>query len=393
MTDMQRPVRAFVQLSYGYGATNWHTRWKDGSLLGVNEEYAYGYQRAAEPSFSVTQSEDERERLPGRAIRYAVRLLLGFDFVHAWRNRSGIWNSDIVWTHTEAQSMAVLLLFRLYPWRRHPRIIAQSVWLLDRWAHESRKNRLIFRALLSRADVLTFHSPCNRAAAARLFPGTRTELVEFGIRADDMIVRPPRPARQTIRVLSLGNDRHRDWETLLRATAELPCRLTIATTDPAARRRIARYGHATLASLKNNADLLALYDQADLVVVPLGPNLHASGLTTIQEAITRGVPVITTDVGGLRHYFDHDAVTYVPPGDIAALAHAITDLAADTPRQAAMTANAQRRMRECLNSQTYAARHVALSYELLTLQPDAVHHPEPATQDRRATHHYAGAVP
>jgi glycosyltransferase involved in cell wall biosynthesis len=385
MTDTNRPIQAFVQLAYGYGAASWNRRWKEGRILGLNEDHAYGYLRAARPGFSVTQSEDSDEGVFGRATRYAARLLLGFDFVHAWRNRAGILASDIVWTHTEAQSMAVLLLFRLFPWRRHPRIIAQSVWLLDRWAHESWKNRLVFHALLSRADALTFLSPCNRAAAARLFPGRRTELVEFGIRADEMVVRPPRPTHATVNVLSLGNDRHRDWETLLMATADLPCQLTVATTDPAARRRIAQYRHATLASLTTNADLLALYDQADIVVVPIGPNLHASGITTIQEAIARGVPVITTDVGGLRHYFDDDAVTYVPPGDGAAMARAITDLAADPSRQATMIANAQRRMRESLNSLAYAARHVALSCELLAS-------PHPATRKPRTTQSYAGVV-
>ncbi|GBQ35441.1 glycosyltransferase family 4 protein [Gluconacetobacter azotocaptans] len=363
-----QPIRAFVQLSYGYGATTWHRRWQEGRILGLNEEYAYGYLRASEPGFTITQSEDAPEGLPGRLLRYGARLLLGFDFVHAWRNRAAILGSDVVWTHTESQSLAVQMVLRLFPRRRHPRTIAQSVWLMDRWPKESWKNRLVFRNLLSRADILTFLSPCNMNQAAGIFPDRRMALMEFGIRIDEMIVRPPRgmPPGAPIRVLSLGNDRHRDWNTLLKATSDLPCKVTIATTDRAARRMLSTVAHVTLATLTNNTELFGLYDQADLVVVPVGPNQHASGITAIQEAIARGVPVIASDVGGLRHYFGDDAIRYVPVGDAPALARAIVELAADPAGQAAMVAHAQQRMRDCLNSRAYVARHVELSRDLLS---------------------------
>ncbi|MBB2201007.1 glycosyltransferase family 4 protein [Gluconacetobacter tumulisoli] len=395
MNDAGQPIRAFVQLSYGYGATTWHARWQEGRILGLNEEYAYGYLRASEPGFTVTQSEDAPEGVPGRLVRYSVRLLLGFDFIHAWRNRAAIFASDVVWTHTESQSLAVQLLLRLFPRRRHPRTIAQSVWLIDRWSTESRKNRFVFRNLLSRADILTFLSPCNMAQAASLFPDQRVVLMEFGIRIDEMIARPPHsPAPGTpVRVLSLGNDRHRDWTTLLQATSDLPCQVTVATTDRAARRTLATAAHVTLATLSNNTELFDLYDQADLVVVPVGPNQHASGITAIQEATARGVPVIATDVGGLRHYFGDDAIRYVPVGDAPALARAITELAADPAAQATMVAHAQQRMRDSLNSRAYVARHVALSRDLLSsARVRAASSPSPVPHRHPTVYPQAGTV-
>lgn len=394
VNNTPRPIRAFVQLSHGYGAATWHDRWKQGRILGLNEEYAYGYLRGSTPGFVITQSEDAREGLIGRAVRYAARLILGFDFVHVWRNRRSIFESDVVWTHTESQSMAVQLLLRLYPGRRRPGTIGQSVWLIDRWGRESWKNRLVFRWLLSGVDILTFLSPCNAADAAKLFPGKRVELVEFGIRADEMVTRPAAPAHEPVNVLSLGNDRHRDWDTLLKATADMPCRLTIGTTDPAARRKIAAWPHARLATLSNNTELFALYDQADVVVVPVGPNRHASGITAIEEAVARGVAVITTDAGGLRHYFADDAVCYVPVGDAAAMGRAIQELAADAGRRAAMLARAQARMRDCLNSRAYVARHVALSYEIMPA-PARSAAPFPAAVARgpqHPAHPEAGAI-
>jgi hypothetical protein len=30
-----------------------------------------------------------------------LRRIVGFDLIHAWRNRKGLFAADIVWTHTE----------------------------------------------------------------------------------------------------------------------------------------------------------------------------------------------------------------------------------------------------------------------------------------------------
>ncbi|POF62412.1 glycosyl transferase family 1 [Novacetimonas maltaceti] len=390
-TDTPPPLRAFVQLSYGYGARSWHARWEKGEIPGINEPYAYGYYRAAGPGVVVEQSEDRAENPFSRLVRYGVRFLLGFDFVQAWRNRKGILSADVVWTHTEAQALGVLLLYRLTPRRPHPPLIAQSVWLMDRWPQEAAWRRLFMRSLLSRADMLTFLSPENLAQARSVFPGQRMEWIPFGIRADEMTDHAP-PVRMPgdpVRVLSLGNDRHRDWPTLIAATSPLPdgvaCHVTIATAN-----RLDPPPHVTRVTPKRNDVLFRLYDEADIVVVPLTHNLHASGITVIEEATLRGLPVIATDTGGLRHYFDGDCVFYVPVGDTQAMGHAIVTLACDPDRCAAMVRNARERMRTVLNSQAYARRHVALSRELLSQRmPASARTPAgtatPAARDMKIT--------
>jgi len=45
----------------------------------------------------------------------------------------------------------------------------------------------------------------------------RSEIVPFGIRTEPIRSRPARKPHDPIRVLSLGNDRHRDWVTLVTA--------------------------------------------------------------------------------------------------------------------------------------------------------------------------------
>ncbi|OXH87791.1 hypothetical protein CA831_19630 [Burkholderia multivorans] len=58
-----------------------------------------------------------------------------------------------------------------------------------------------------------------------------------------------------------------------------------------------------------------LYAWADVIVVPLRPNFHASGITVMLEAAALGKPMIVSDVGGLTDYFPHDTAAYVPPFD------------------------------------------------------------------------------
>ncbi len=40
------------------------------------------------------------------------------------------------------------------------------------------------------------------------------------------------------------------------------------------------------------------------MVVPLKPNKHASGITVMEEAALHGLPMVVTDTGGLKAYFD-----------------------------------------------------------------------------------------
>ncbi|WP_443798338.1 glycosyltransferase, partial [Burkholderia gladioli] len=58
---------------------------------------------------------------------------------------------------------------------------------------------------------------------------------------------------------------------------------------------------------------------ADVIVVPLRPNHHASGITVMLEAAAVGKPMIVSDVGGLRDYFPNDCAAYVPAFDASAM--------------------------------------------------------------------------
>ncbi|NHN87832.1 glycosyltransferase [Acetobacter conturbans] len=364
-------MKVFVHLARGFGSAAWRERCRRGHVLGLNEEAAYGYNHAASDEVLITYATDYPENCLQKLARYAGRFILGFDVVHAWRNRHELLDADVVWTHTESQTLGVLLLFRLVEAfhlsrRRLPKLIGQTVWLLDRWSSQPLWRRWLFRSLLRRLDVLTVHSQLNCADARALFPWLRVERIHFGIRAEGMYpARAPHSA-DSIAVLSLGNDEHRDWGTLCRAADELPsAAFRIVSRASAARRAAKGHRNVTLMRVKNNRELFATYEQADVVVVPLKLNRHVSGITVILEATYFGVPVIATACGGLEDYLDPSAVLYVPLGRPTALADAIRAIKADPEAARKRVEKAQHRMRTTLNSMAYAEAHVALSRELL----------------------------
>lgn len=351
---------AFAHVAYGMGAKAWNDRWLSGSLLGINEPYAYGYHHAERLGWTVVYSEDHHETLVSKLIRGVLRVILGFDFLHAWRNRKGILAATAVWTHTESQTLAVAMVLALHG-RRDIAFIGQSVWLMDRWPKLSALTRWLYVRLLARADYLTFHSPLNASRASQIFTRSKCEIVLFGI-CNDVMSPPRNPSDVRLRVLSLGNDRHRDWNSLLEAARENPTYdVTILTKQGLPRAQ--NMANVSVQRPTTNDELMAFYARADVVMVPLHPNLHASGITVIEEAVLQGVPVIASETGGLEAYFSPDEITYVTAGEPAAIVAALEKVKAEPQLFYEKAARAQLRMADegPLNAKHFAAQHVRLS--------------------------------
>jgi glycosyltransferase involved in cell wall biosynthesis len=365
-----KPVHVFVFLGHGFGARNWTRRWEAGQIGGLNERLPYGYFHAGSDGWTIEYSEDSSELRPIKVLRSAIRLALGFDLIHAWRNRVALRNADVIWTNTEFEHLAALFLLWRRPAEQRPRIIAESVWLFDRWPRMSLPRRWLYRRLLSRADAMVVLSPENLRVARSLFPHIRSEFIPFGIDPD--AIKPPvmRPPQPPLRILSLGNDIHRDWQTLIDAIKSLDdCEVRIGGKRILWRTRGRTRGVRQIVMRRATSaqDVAQLYAWADLVVVPLKPNLHASGITVIAEAVSCGVPVVCADTGGLRSYFSDEEICYVAPGDPAALRAAIVKLGRDPDLRYRLVKRAQDRIvNSAMSSRSYAMRHRELSRELLT---------------------------
>jgi len=365
-----RLIRVFVHLSVPYGAERWQDSFKNGKLIGINDRLPYGYYRAAEDGCQIVYSEDKKENRLDRSFRLWMKSIFGVDIVHAWRNRKGIYDSDVVWTHTELQYIAVLMLFHILFWKPRPKLIAQSVWLYDRWQDLGLLKRWVFSRLIAKADILTVLSPENLKVARTLFPHIRSEFIPFGINVDELAPLKKEKIHHPIRILSIGNDPHRDWQILIQSVKDLPdCHLKIASWK-LNKEAIKYYNNIELLHISTDSKLFSAYEWADIILLTIKLNLHASGITVLQEAAVLGVAATCSDIGGLKAYFSDEEVYFIPHGDASEIQKAIATLAGDDQLRWRLAERAQARMRPGdLSSRSYARRHAELSRELLAWGP------------------------
>ena len=328
----------------------------------------YGYHHAQGDGVEVVFSKlfPIPHGLYGLLVR-SVRKLFGFDFLHIFKNLQLINASEcnVVWTHTEFEFIFLILISKL-SFGKLPPVICQSIWLADKWNTYSSFKRWIYSWVLSRADCLTFHSPLNFAFAEQKSWGKKRFLVEFGVSLDVFPLLPVKPidvAASTIKVFSLGNDLHRDWDTLFSAFAN-DVRFELLVASSTFPKKFSA-SNIVVTQMKLS-ELIQAYSEADVVVIPLRHNLHASGVTTMLEAVSCGKPVVITDTGGLKHYLGDDCVFYVKVGSSSEICDTVLSIALDSELVHKKIVAAQRAIIEKkLFSAGFAERHVMLSRLLL----------------------------
>jgi glycosyltransferase involved in cell wall biosynthesis len=221
---------------------------------------------------------------------------------------------------------------------------------------------------LTRAEAVTFQKSERVAlsAAGRTVATSQTTarvlMADYGVPERCLIVAPPgtdnaAPARGSggngpLALLAVGAVVPRKgYDVLIAALAtlrDLPWRLTIAgdrTRDPATAQQLkadlARHdlaGRVTLAGAVSDERLAALYDGADLFVLP--SRYEGYGMA-FAGAVARGLPVIGTDAGAIPEAVPAGAGILIPPDNVPALAAALRRLVTD-PRERERLAAAAR---------------------------------------------------
>jgi glycosyltransferase involved in cell wall biosynthesis len=147
-------------------------------------------------------------------------------------------------------------------------------------------------------------------------------------------------------IVAVGDDRSRDYGTLLRACSGLDIHLVLRTNlNPAIPLEL-RDRVTVIADRQPYRALRELYRNARLVVVPLHPTDNPGGITSLFEGMAMAKPVICSIAGATTDYVQHDETgLLVPPGDPAALQAAIRRLL-DNPSEASRLGAAARRYAE-----------------------------------------------
>ena len=302
-------------------------------------------------------------RLPGVRSNWSVRASLG-----AWLGlRSQIKQMDGVLYHTQVTSLFAAGLMRQAP----------SVVSLDAtpvqydalgafYGHAPSGNARV-EALKKRLNQKAF------GAARRLVTWsewTKHSLVtDYGVAAEKISVIPPgidtarwrrpRPLRRSgpMELLFVGADfARKGGNTLLQAFEQMPpgaAHLTVVTkTADVAENRPGVTVRRDIAP--NSEALLRLYADADLFVFPTrGDCLPLA----VMEALTAGLPVITTTTGALPEAVTHGETGWiVPPDDAPALADALRTLAGDAALRTRLSAQAAAVGSERFDAQTNYGR-------------------------------------
>ena len=355
-----RQLNVYVHLGHGFEAGPFRERFQRGEF---NDLTPYGFHLAEGQDVSVTFSSDRPGGTPSRWLR-AVNRRLRFSADHGWHNRQAIADSDVVWTmsENEAFALAALMLMRLVP--RRP-IIGAAIWLFNDWGRLSSANRAIYRTLSRYIDVLTVHSEACLPVAAKAALDTSVELSLFGINEQSYLPLPPRTSADgPINVLAAGNDRTRDWATLLTALGNDDRFLISAWTPMLDEDSKTRVRNLRLPKPPTMAAIRAMYAAADVIIIPMVPNLF-SGITVALEAAALGRPVICSATGGVPSYFSPDEVLFVHPSDADALHEAA--LAARTPRLLSMATAAQARFDQGeYTTRAMIGRYLALTRRVLS---------------------------
>lgn len=298
-------MKIFVQLPAHISISDWQLRYAQGKIIGLNDSKSpYGYSRLEKFGKNVKFSDKPKNILLCRL----VRKVFGFDLWNVISNRKKILDSDVIWTHTEYEYLAIALLLIIT--RKKNKLLGQNIWLVDKWPNINFFKKWLYIYLIKRVDILTFHSPLNAYQAKNYFNRLETEVVKFGIPNEEIYPVVDNYQNGILKIVAIGNDIHRDWKYLISCCqGKLNVHLTIVSTT-INRDLIEDNSNVTITSFANKSDFISYIRECDISIVPLTKNFHASGLTAIQESILFGLPILCSNYGGLDYYFNDDSVNF-----------------------------------------------------------------------------------
>ncbi len=170
-----------------------------------------------------------------------------------------------------------------------------------------------------------------------LAPGAAPELFAIGRQRAEAApsAEPSSRPSEPVRVLFVGGDwARKGGPVLLEALRGLPAgswHLDVVTRDPVPHTPGVTVRHGIG---PNSAELLRLYHEAELFVLP---SLGECLAVVLMEATAAGLPVVTTDVGALGEAVrPAESGLLVPPKDVRALRQALAALLDDPARRRSM---------------------------------------------------------
>ncbi|MFJ6678203.1 glycosyltransferase family 4 protein [Microbacterium sp. NPDC091382] len=194
------------------------------------------------------------------------------------------------------------------------------VWLTDSVARQGGSAFHGMRRAMRRMDGLWVLSDAQVAPLTDFLGSGAPPVhyVRFGVDHDFFrhVTYPARPL-----VVSVGGDRDRDPETLLRAMTAVRRARPDVDIVVQSKTSIDPPEGVTVIPYLTHAELRDLYARASVVAIATRPNLHVSGMTVGLEALSTGRPLVITRTPGMDDYFGGTtAARMIDVGDADGLA-------------------------------------------------------------------------
>jgi len=246
--------------------------------------------------------------------------------------------------------------------KRRPRLVTSWYGVELRWVQSSLPwLRGFVRWALRTSDAIVAISSYTAREIAR-FAKVPVQVIPYtlGFAETGTQSRPQRERRTAFQVLFVGRLVERKGVTHLieavrRLPAELSARLVVIGDGPeravleAQARAAGMADRVAIRGRVSDAELRAAYAASDALVLPsmLDARGDTEGLgVVLLEAMSYGVPVVASDIGGITDIVEHErSGLLVPPADPAQLARALERLARDPALAARLGAAGEQRVR------------------------------------------------
>lgn len=327
-------------------------------------ELFYGYvqlERAGGPVDIIEENDlglTEKFGTLWRLASVLSHLLIGVHLWAVWRlGRPEIIKKlnafDTLVATTTTYGMAISLLKRLGLVRSRVIFVAMGIGDLTRLPWRRWACGQLFRDV----EVMVISKGEARHLRGRLRGKVTVGYMPFGV--DDGFWTPATESNGAGYVLSIGNDLHRDYATLIKAwKLEFPpLKVVTRLPMPAHGPNVEVIAGDWRRQILSDEEIRHLIRGALFVVLPLSRTVQPSGQSVCLQAMACGKAVVISEVEGLwdrDSMVDGKSCVLVPPGSSDALRAAVEQLLADPEKARAIGAQARRVVEQRLNVSTMA---------------------------------------
>lgn len=251
---------------------------------------------------------------------------------------------------TESSALVLLLLRRLFFFR--PKVLLWDASLGNPWKFLQWVQRRVFR----RADGLLMLSQ-QQCELLKSKYRIRGHVANVGYYVDEHFFHP-RYSVTGEYILAVGDDRSRDYETLVEAVRSVTD--TPLTLKTRWRPALPAPQHVTFVDRRlDDVEFRDLYSRAIIVVVPLHVTDSPGGVTALFEAMAMGKPVIVTESSVSRDFVTHGHDAWVVPmNDAFALRDAIARLMSEATLRKSLATAARQTIETKFSSRHAAQRQL-----------------------------------